>query len=196
MYDRFGSVRPIPHTRRRMAAISAYRTTGIDVPLPSGCAPSWAKCDLPRSPGLHANARSLCCFLEREGLFDRQLQRAGGREMHEVADRAGISARRGPLPSLAAQNPLMVACLKMRSPGSMIIGWLAIAPKVMNRPPSASMCSNCPLSSPPTESSAATIGAPPSSPLRASASRIRPSISRCRSRAQRVRQRPRGGARY
>src|SRR5208337_2254297 len=42
----------------------------------------------------------------------------------------GISARRGPLPSLAAQNPLMVACLKMRSPGVMIIGWLAIAPKV------------------------------------------------------------------
>ena len=49
----------------------------------------------------------------------------------------------------------------MRSPGSTIIGWLAIAPKVMSWPPSPSRCNNCPLSSPPTESSAATIGAPP-----------------------------------
>src|SRR5580693_6078819 len=106
MSDRFGSVRPIPHTRRRMAAISAYRTTGIDVPLPSGCAPSWAKCDLPRSPGLHASARGLCCFLEREGLFDRQLQRAGGREMHEVADRAGNFGSAGPAAELGGPKPL------------------------------------------------------------------------------------------
>jgi hypothetical protein len=45
---------------------------------------------------LHAGARSLCRFLQREGLFDRQLQRAGGREMDEVADCAGNFGSAGP----------------------------------------------------------------------------------------------------
>jgi acetyltransferase-like isoleucine patch superfamily enzyme len=55
---------------------------------------------------LHANARSLCCFLEREGLFDRQLQRAGGREMHEVADRAGNFGSAGPAAELGGPKSL------------------------------------------------------------------------------------------
>jgi len=55
---------------------------------------------------LHAGARSLCGFLQRESLFDRQFQRAGGCQMDEVADRAGNFGSAGAAAELGGPKSL------------------------------------------------------------------------------------------